>query len=147
MDEETHEGLFRPEEKINQRYGSIANEPEENQTLFTNTNSKVPSQRRAYIAVAVLCYVNMLNYMDRYTIAGKGCSLTPKTLKNHGVLYLTHILFWIVGVLPSLQKYFSISDSTSGLLQTGIRRTYVIRPNIYMHVDSFSICAFNSTPC
>ncbi len=28
------------------------------------------SPKRAYIAVAVLCYVNLLNYMERYTIAG-----------------------------------------------------------------------------
>ncbi|KAK3527636.1 hypothetical protein QTP86_030475, partial [Hemibagrus guttatus] len=99
MEEETHQGLFGHEEKINlrpsmntnHRYGSIVDEPEENQTLITNANSDVPSHRRAYIAVAVLCYVNMLNYMDRYTIAG---------------------------VLPSLQQYFGISDSTSGLLQT-----------------------------
>ncbi|KAG7314696.1 hypothetical protein KOW79_021999 [Hemibagrus wyckioides] len=98
MDEETHQSLFQPKEKINlrpsmnanQRYGSI-DEPEEIQTLITNTNSDIPSPRRAYIAVAVLCYLNMLNYMDRYTIAG---------------------------VLPSLQKYFGIRDSTSGLLQT-----------------------------
>uniref|UniRef100_A0A8B9LMY2 Spinster homolog 3 (Drosophila) n=1 Tax=Astyanax mexicanus TaxID=7994 RepID=A0A8B9LMY2_ASTMX len=45
----------------------------------------------SYVAIAVLCYVNLLNYMDRYTIAG---------------------------VLLSIQKYFNISDSTSGLLQT-----------------------------
>ncbi len=29
------------------------------------------SQKRSYIAVAVLCYINLLNYMDRYTIAGE----------------------------------------------------------------------------
>lgn len=28
------------------------------------------SRRRAYIAVAVLCYINLINYMERYTIAG-----------------------------------------------------------------------------
>ncbi|KAM7398497.1 hypothetical protein PAMA_006416 [Pampus argenteus] len=49
------------------------------------------SPPRAYIAVAVLCYINLLNYMERYTIAG---------------------------VLPIIQKYFDISDSTAGLLQT-----------------------------
>ncbi|KAK2816347.1 hypothetical protein Q7C36_022618 [Tachysurus vachellii] len=99
MDEETHQGLLGPKGQIHLRssmnanhlYGSIAGDPEETQTLISNTNSSMPSRRRAYIAVAVLCYVNMLNYMDRYTIAG---------------------------VLSSLQNYFNISDSTSGLLQT-----------------------------
>ncbi|XP_070699994.1 protein spinster homolog 3 [Pempheris klunzingeri] len=49
------------------------------------------SPRRAYLAVAVLCYINLLNYMERYTIAG---------------------------VLPKIQLFFDISDSTAALLQT-----------------------------
>ncbi|XP_029030626.1 protein spinster homolog 3 isoform X2 [Betta splendens] len=49
------------------------------------------SPKRAYIAVTVLCYINLLNYMERYTIAG---------------------------VLSDIQIYFNISDSTAGLLQT-----------------------------
>nr|XP_057943673.1 protein spinster homolog 3 isoform X2 [Doryrhamphus excisus] len=50
-----------------------------------------PSHRRAYVAVAVLCYINLLNYMERYTIAG---------------------------VLLNIQTFFDISDSIAGLLQT-----------------------------
>ncbi|KAI1903734.1 hypothetical protein AGOR_G00030270 [Albula goreensis] len=69
-------------------YGSVSGGPED-QT--TSPQTTVISPKRSYIAVAVLCYVNLLNYMDRYTIAG---------------------------VLLSIQKYFSISDSKSGLLQT-----------------------------
>ncbi|XP_077403638.1 protein spinster homolog 3 isoform X1 [Vanacampus margaritifer] len=49
------------------------------------------SRRRAHVAVAVLCYVNLLNYMERYTIAG---------------------------VLLNIQTFFDINDSTAGLLQT-----------------------------
>ncbi|XP_049896380.1 protein spinster homolog 3-like isoform X3 [Epinephelus moara] len=49
------------------------------------------SRRRSYIAVAVLCYVNLINYMERYTLAG---------------------------VLSNIQKFFDISDSTAALLQT-----------------------------
>ncbi|KAM4620541.1 protein spinster homolog 3 [Polymixia lowei] len=71
------------------RYGSIVNSLS---SLVPATVEKpVISRRRAYIAVAVLCYLNLLNYMDRYTIAG---------------------------VLLNIQKYFNINDSTSGLLQT-----------------------------
>ena len=29
--------------------------------------------RRQIISVVVLCYVNLINYMDRFTIAGKNC--------------------------------------------------------------------------
>ena len=28
------------------------------------------SQKRAYFTAAILCFINLLNYMDRYTIAG-----------------------------------------------------------------------------
>uniref|UniRef100_A0A0E9RV41 Major facilitator superfamily (MFS) profile domain-containing protein n=1 Tax=Anguilla anguilla TaxID=7936 RepID=A0A0E9RV41_ANGAN len=71
------------------QYGSIS----ENQTKDETTSVKmaIPSPERSYIAVAVLCYVNLLNYMDRYTIAG---------------------------ILLNIQQYFRINDSTAGLLQT-----------------------------
>lgn len=29
------------------------------------------SQKRAYITVALLCYINLVNYMDRYIVAGE----------------------------------------------------------------------------
>ncbi|KAL7838185.1 hypothetical protein AOLI_G00265890 [Acnodon oligacanthus] len=95
MEKETSNGPTQPKEKLSlsscmsgsYRYGSIASEPEDN----ILSSAETISPKRAYIAVAVLCYVNLLNYMDRYTIAG---------------------------VLPSIQKYFLLSDSTSGLLQT-----------------------------
>lgn len=50
------------------RYGSFVNslsslgpQPEEKIAVPTT---------RTYVAVAVLCYVNLINYMERYTIAG-----------------------------------------------------------------------------
>lgn len=49
------------------------------------------SPRRAYVAIAVLCYINLINYMERYTIAG---------------------------VLLNIQRFFDIHDSTAALLQT-----------------------------
>ncbi|TRY95634.1 hypothetical protein DNTS_017840 [Danionella cerebrum] len=49
------------------------------------------SDRRAKLTVIVLCYINLLNYMDRFTVAG---------------------------VLPDIEHFFSISDGKSGLLQT-----------------------------
>ncbi|XP_050965393.1 protein spinster homolog 3 [Labeo rohita] len=70
-------------------YGSMSSEqPDSDASSMPPTSI---SKKRAYVAVAVLCYVNLLNYMDRYTIAG---------------------------VLLSIQNYFGIPDSTSGLLQT-----------------------------
>ncbi|XP_003799158.2 protein spinster homolog 3 [Otolemur garnettii] len=46
---------------------------------------------RAYVAAAVLCYINLLNYMNWFIIAG---------------------------VLLDVQKFYQISDSKAGLLQT-----------------------------
>lgn len=88
MEEETHEGSCGLKEKrslnsfrnANCHYGSIASDPEQNQPLTTNINDNMPSRWRSYIAVAVLCYVNLLNYMDRYTIAGKVGSSTSTVL-------------------------------------------------------------------
>lgn len=48
--------------------------------------------------------------------------------RNRCALYIEkHILFCVSGVLSSLQTYFGISDSTSGLLQTGISFRYPIK--------------------
>ncbi|MED6295350.1 Protein spinster 1 [Characodon lateralis] len=50
------------------------------------------SRVRALLTVFILCYINLLNYMDRFTVAG---------------------------VLPDIERYFNIDDGKSGLLQTG----------------------------
>ncbi|XP_071657413.1 protein spinster homolog 1 isoform X2 [Patagioenas fasciata] len=49
--------------------------------------------------LAVLCYVNLLNYMDRFTLAG---------------------------VLPDIEDYFGIDDGKSGLLQTVFILSYLL---------------------
>ncbi|XP_071321376.1 protein spinster homolog 1-like isoform X1 [Trachinotus anak] len=49
------------------------------------------SKVRAVLTVLILCYINLLNYMDRFTVAG---------------------------VLPDIEHYFGIDDGKSGLLQT-----------------------------
>uniref|UniRef100_A0A672UUK7 Major facilitator superfamily (MFS) profile domain-containing protein n=1 Tax=Strigops habroptila TaxID=2489341 RepID=A0A672UUK7_STRHB len=49
--------------------------------------------------IAILCYINLLNYMDRFTVAG---------------------------VLPDVEDFFSISDSSSGLLQTVFIGSYMV---------------------
>uniref|UniRef100_A0AAX7W1R4 Major facilitator superfamily (MFS) profile domain-containing protein n=1 Tax=Astatotilapia calliptera TaxID=8154 RepID=A0AAX7W1R4_ASTCA len=70
-------------------YGSFANSLA---SLAPDAEEKPAiSPKRAYVTMFVLCYVNLLNYMERYTIAG---------------------------VLTDIQKFFDIKDSTAGLLQT-----------------------------
>lgn len=37
------------------------------------------SGRRALLTVLILCYVNLLNYMDRFTVAGTSARTKPLT--------------------------------------------------------------------
>uniref|UniRef100_A0A8C7DRU6 SPNS lysolipid transporter 3, sphingosine-1-phosphate (putative) n=1 Tax=Naja naja TaxID=35670 RepID=A0A8C7DRU6_NAJNA len=53
--------------------------------------SSQPPTRRAYIAIAMLCHLNLVNYMDWFLVAG---------------------------VLLDIQKYFNLTDQTAGLLHT-----------------------------
>ncbi|XP_011482049.2 protein spinster homolog 3 [Oryzias latipes] len=71
------------------QYGALVNSV----TSLTTPESQNPpiSNRQAYVTMAVLCYINLLNYMERYTIAG---------------------------VLLNIQTFFKIRDSTAALLQT-----------------------------
>uniref|UniRef100_A0AAY5EZS5 Major facilitator superfamily (MFS) profile domain-containing protein n=1 Tax=Electrophorus electricus TaxID=8005 RepID=A0AAY5EZS5_ELEEL len=104
-----------------QKYGSVSHETAEGD--IPSADAGIKSSKRAYVAVAVLCYVNLLNYMDRYTIAG------DEAWESWLFLFLASPVaigtpvknIWYVcvsGVLPSIQNYFRITDSTSGLLQT-----------------------------
>ncbi|XP_068456651.1 protein spinster homolog 3 [Clinocottus analis] len=73
------------------RYGSFVNSLSSLTPKPEEKEKPAISQRRAYVAVAVLCYINLLNYAERYTIAG---------------------------ILPNIQKFFDISDSKAALIQT-----------------------------
>ncbi|XP_058854224.1 protein spinster homolog 3-like isoform X2 [Acipenser ruthenus] len=82
-----------PAARHTRSYGSVGDDgpDEEGPPRKVQEEVKVISATRSYLAVAVLCYINLLNYMDRYTIAG---------------------------VLLNIQSYFNIKDGDAGLLQT-----------------------------
>ncbi|XP_053684626.1 protein spinster isoform X1 [Sabethes cyaneus] len=71
--------------------------PENDSELVITTSSSVT--RTAWFTVAVLCFVNLINYMDRFTIAG---------------------------VLTDIQLHFNIGDDEGGLLQTAFVLSYMI---------------------
>ncbi|KAM8899177.1 protein spinster homolog 3 isoform 2-T2 [Spinachia spinachia] len=73
------------------RYGAFVNSLSSLTPRAEEKEKVTISPRRAYVAVAVLCYINLLNYSERYTIAG---------------------------VLPNIQEFFQISDSMAALIQT-----------------------------
>ncbi|XP_032367765.1 protein spinster homolog 1 [Etheostoma spectabile] len=70
---------------------------------------------RALLTVFILCYINLLNYMDRFTVAG---------------------------VLPDIEQYFGIDDGKSGLLQTvSIPAAVVLNSDPLFYVStSYSRC-------
>lgn len=47
---------------------------------FTDSFTPRVSRRKAWFTVIVLCFVNLINYMDRFTIAGKNHCLWNKPL-------------------------------------------------------------------
>ncbi|XP_035784897.1 protein spinster-like isoform X1 [Anopheles albimanus] len=76
--------------------GAQANREEDTVTVTTTMGSTSAS---AWFTVAVLCFVNLINYMDRFTIAG---------------------------VLTEIQDHFNIGDDEGGLLQTAFVLSYMI---------------------
>nr|XP_029711988.1 protein spinster-like isoform X3 [Aedes albopictus] len=66
---------------------------------FTDSFTPRVSRRTAWFTVIVLCFVNLINYMDRFTIAG---------------------------VLKDIQDDFQIGDDEGGLLQTAFVVFYMI---------------------
>ncbi|XP_028670585.1 protein spinster homolog 1 [Erpetoichthys calabaricus] len=81
----------------------VGERPTEPQDLDDAPPSGV-SKQRAWLCVAVLCYVNLLNYMDRFTVAG---------------------------VLPDIENFFNIGDSNSGLLQTVFICSYMVLAPVF----------------
>lgn len=59
---------------------------------------------RARLTVFSLCFINLLNYMDRFTVAG---------------------------VLPDIEHYFGINDEKSGLLQTVFICSYMFLAPVF----------------
>ncbi|OWK10980.1 SPNS1 [Cervus elaphus hippelaphus] len=62
------------------------------------------SSGRSALIVAVLCYINLLNYMDRFTVAG---------------------------VLPDIEQFFDIGDGSSGLIQTVFISSYMVLAPVF----------------
>ncbi|CAM2103975.1 unnamed protein product [Caretta caretta] len=81
-------GLQSQQPPGSQSYGATA--PTTSTSQFLQTPGNV-SAKRSYLAVGVLCYINLLNYMDWFIVSG---------------------------VLVDIKKYFNISDASAGLLQT-----------------------------
>lgn len=79
-------------------------------TVSSSSTGRV--SRTAWFTVIVLCFVNLINYMDRFTIAG---------------------------VLKDIQDEFQIGDDEGGLLQTAFVLSYMICAPIFGYLgDRYS---------
>lgn len=72
-------------------HGTMAAPASQGEEAESAESASGVSKVRALLTVFILCYINLLNYMDRFTVAG---------------------------VLPDIENYFGIDDGKSGLLQT-----------------------------
>ncbi|XP_019401000.1 PREDICTED: protein spinster homolog 3-like isoform X1 [Crocodylus porosus] len=77
-------------------YGTT--EPSERAAQFSQASGNI-SAKRTYLVVGVLCFINLINFMDWYLVPG---------------------------VLLDIQKYFGIHDSKAGLLQTVFLICYML---------------------
>ncbi|KAF7987365.1 hypothetical protein HCN44_003127 [Aphidius gifuensis] len=64
-----------------------------------NNNSNTKISKKEWITVLILCFINLINYMDRMTIAG---------------------------ILDEIQTHFKVENDTVGLLQTAFIVSYMI---------------------
>ncbi|TKR66899.1 hypothetical protein L596_023126 [Steinernema carpocapsae] len=67
----------------------------------------MPLRRNKYVTIVVLLLSNLLNYVDRYTVAG---------------------------VLPQLEAYFGIGSDKLGLLQTCFLGCYTLSSPVYGYI-------------
>lgn len=104
--------------------------------------SAMPSElrlvsRSEWITVCVLCFINLINYMDRFTIAGLYYSLKiygklvsgtpwnwlPDTINKSSIkIYCTPV----IGMLTNIKTDFKLRNDESGLLQTAFILSYMV---------------------
>ncbi|XP_076345681.1 protein spinster homolog 1-like isoform X3 [Tachypleus tridentatus] len=88
--------------------------PEQNSSLGIPTISTTEERhsKRAYISVGILFFINLINYMDRFTVAG---------------------------VLTDILNYYKLDNSEAGLLQTVFIVSYMIMAPIFGYLgDRYS---------
>ncbi|NXS53683.1 SPNS3 protein, partial [Brachypteracias leptosomus] len=88
-----------PLEELN--YGATAAHKRQDPSMSGSRNS---SAKRGYLTAAVLCYANLINFMD---------------------------WFLVPGILLDVQQYFDLSDGDTGLLQTVFILCYMLAAPIF----------------
>ncbi|XP_006819050.1 protein spinster homolog 1-like [Saccoglossus kowalevskii] len=82
-----------------------SNDPRDDKILTAIvTPGNTATSARAYVTVAILCFVNLLNYMDRFTVAGN---------------------------LKDIQHFYSLTDAEAGALQTVFVCMYMVAAPVF----------------
>ena len=77
--------------------------------------------------MCVLFLINLLNYMDRFAIAGK-------TERADDDEYSVESAVLSLGVLKTIQDYFDINDNQAGLLQTVFVCSYMALAPVFGYI-------------
>ncbi|XP_063750873.1 protein spinster homolog 3 isoform X2 [Eleginops maclovinus] len=122
-------------------YGSFVNSLSSLTPKTEETEEPAISQRRSYVAIAVLCYINLLNYTERYTIAVFICSfllLAPLfgylgDRYNRKHIMIGSLIVWLVAAAGSsfvTESYFWLLTLLRGMVGIGEVGYSTIAPTI-----------------
>ncbi|XP_046390697.1 protein spinster isoform X2 [Ischnura elegans] len=90
---------IHPNESHQQLMNSDCNSVEESCGTMTNRTRSTGITKLHWITVIILCYVNLINYMDRFTVAG---------------------------ILTDILQYYGADHAQGGLLQTAFVLSYMV---------------------
>lgn len=79
-------------------------------------NTHQPTTYRTYAIIVILFATNMVNFIDRFSIASKNWFAWNSVNNSINNIRLVRIIF--LGVLTQMQKYFDIDDGAAGLMLT-----------------------------
>lgn len=84
----------------------------ENLSIRSPNGPATHRSRQKYITVGILCFINLINYIDRFTIAG---------------------------ILKNVQNFYSLQNAEGGLLQTSFICSYMIMAPVFGYLgDRYS---------
>jgi MFS family permease len=115
-------------------YGTSQEEATQHNNALTDGSSMNDSliqpssnTRRSYITLAILLGINLLNYADRYTIAG--------VFHNYIIVHL-----FVLGMLVEIQKYYGANNIEGGLFNVRLLPQFI--KTYVTFLQTVFICSF-----
>ena len=100
---------------------------------MSSQNNTPDYTKYVWLQTVLLCFINYVNYMDRYNVSGT----ESFGIKKHG---LVNIFFCLVGVLEEIEDEFGMTKQwQGGLLQTGFVILYTASAPVFGYLgDRYS---------